>query len=240
MGLLNPLSNKLQYNTLIKHFKELKYFVNFITVTNDFKNCTNLQSLGFDNVLYNQYLATNSSNSQVIYGCTKLKRITTYNFIGTNQSSTSTGTMYFFEAHLNALLLPRASGAKGNGFAYTSGAHSMFIDFGALIKKAQQGSYTTPSTVVFRYPGIVGGNYYNYNIKIFVPSELVDDYKSDTNWSKAASRIYAIGGTEWQTLFASTSNPASEYADIEYYSPELYDEYVEGYEESKAAANAQL
>lgn len=222
---------------MIKHFKELKYFTKFISVTNNFKNCTNLQSIGFDNVLYNQYLASNSSNSQVIYGCTKLKSIPTYNFIGTNNSSTTYGALYFYDAYLNALLLPRASGAKGNGFAHTSSAHSMFIDFGALIKKAQQGNYTAPGTVVFRYPGIVGGNYYNLNIKIFVPSELVDNYKSDTNWSKAASRIYAIGGTEWQTLFASTSNPASEYADIEYYAPELYDEYVEGYEESKATAN---
>ena len=222
---------------MIKHFKELKYFTKFISVTNNFKNCTNLQSIGFDNVLYNQYLASNSSNSQVLSGCTKLKSIPTYNFIGTRQTSTTYGAMYFYDAYLNALLLPRASGANGNGFANLSSMHGMFVDFGPLIKRASQGNYTTPGTVVLRCPNIVSGNLYNYNIKIYVPSDLLADYKADTNWSKAASRIYAIGGTEWQTLFASTSNPAAEYADIEYYAPELYDEYVEGYEESKATAN---
>lgn len=44
---------------------------------------------------------------------------------------------------------------------------------------------------------------------IFVPEELVDEYKSSTSWSSYSGRIHPIRGTQWRTEFGSTN----EYAD---------------------------
>ncbi len=147
---------------------------------------------------------------------------------------------------LRYLLLPRFSGLNGNGNVslYRSGGNK-FVDFGALVDYVGHVWYNNLQCLVLRRHQMVTTDSGGYKVdKLFVPSNLVDEYKADANWqtwmkkTNDVYQVFAIGGAEWQEQFASTSNPASEYADVEYYAPELYDEYVEGYEESKATAAA--
>lgn len=216
----------------------MEYF-NITKVHNEFNGCTNLAKLGFSKVVENLYNGSNSSNCMVIANTSSIKSIPTYNFIGKIVGTSR--CVYFQRSRTTYMFLPRASGEGGNGQANITDTRG-FWDFGALIKNISSPNYGCPTSIVLRCPNVVTGTLATGSYKptyIYVPSNLLDAYKACTNpnWAAISSRIYAIGGERWQTLFASTSNPASEYADIEYYAPELYDEYVEGYEESKVTAN---
>lgn len=229
---------------------ELEYFTSVITTywlynDNGFQDCSNLETLGTKNILY--YDRGARGDSFGYSNCKKIDHLTTYNFIGQANGSANTGA--FQNMSLRYLLLPRFSGLRGNGYVslnYSAG--NKFMDFGALIKTMYRAWYNIPQCVVLRSPikvSMEGGNGNDIQ-KLYVPSNLVSEYLADTAWQQNVRKVgdvyqvFAIGGDEWQEQFASTSNPASEYADVEYYAPELYDEYVEGYEESKATANAQL
>lgn len=61
--------------------------------------------------------------------------------------------------------------------------------------------------------------------KFFVPSSMVNAYKSATNWSTYASQFYEIGGTEWTTAF----NSSSEFADVRKYALDDYSDIVAAY-----------
>ena len=217
----------------------------WLYIDNGFTDCSNLETLGTKNILYND--GHQNGRSFGYANCKKIDHLTTYNFIGQATGSTNSGAFPYMK--LRFLLLPRFSGLKGNGYVtlYHS-ASNKFMDFGALVKTISAAWHDNPQCVVLRSPikaSMEGGNGYAIQ-KLYVPSNLVSEYLADTAWQgnvnkvNGVPKIYAIGGTEWQEQFATTSNPAAEYADVEYYAPELYDEYVEGYEESKATANAQL
>ncbi len=71
--------------------------------------------------------------------------------------------------------------------------------------------------------GALGGT--TSQCKFFVPSSMVDAYKSATNWSTYASQFYEIGGTEWTTAF----NSSSEFADVRKYAIDDYSDIVAAY-----------
>ena len=235
-----PLSSKFNTNTLIRFFEELKHFVKVIAIdTGSFRSCNNLEKLGTDNILYE-----NGASFGSITGTTKLKRLATYKLIGKTANSTWD---CFTNLTIPYLLLPRCSGGAGNGNVsiYRCGGNKL-IDFGALVDYVGPVWYNNISCLVLRHPTMATtGKSSSYKVnKLYVPSNLVEEYKADANWqtwmqkTNNVYQVFAIGGTEWQEMFSSTSDPSSEYADVEYYAPELYNEYVEGYEESKAAAAA--
>lgn len=53
---------------------------------------------------------------------------------------------------------------------------------------------------------------YNFNPKkVYVPANLLETYKADSNWSTYyLNKLFSIGGSEWVTQFGS----ANEYADL--------------------------
>lgn len=241
---VTSLSTKFVSNTLIKYFDELRFFTSVIRFVgnnsgNDFNGCSNLERVDTRNIMY-QYAYT----SQPFAKCYNLKRIVTYNYKGLN-SSHSSNVYCFIDTGLPYIFVPRARGANAHTSSYTgnininSMARVTVLDIGHLVKSANS-NYSSPKIMILRREnGVVTGNKnwsgLNY---LFVPSALVDSYKAHSSYSGVVSKIYAIGGTQWQTVFSSADNPSSEYADIEIYAPEFYNEYVAGYEESKAAANA--
>gem|GEM_PF-4984415 len=66
---------------------------------------------------------------------------------------------------------------------------------------------------------------------VFVREDMVEAFQAHSYWNK--DTIAPIGGNEWVTAFGSTS----EYANVQYYAPDMYEWYVEEYEKAKAAAN---
>lgn len=238
--LMTPLSSKFNRNTLIVKFNELKYFINYKTFeTNTFTYCSNLEEIDIVNVQYQAH------NGNTLNQCTKIKKLITYQYLGLKGSSSS-ATMYFTDTDLEYLLLPRALGQTGGSRSAQLQSYNNceFIDIGALINAVYNlGRYSAAKYVVLRHPSVVtcySWHTYKRRSKVFVPANLLEQYKVANVWKSYPQDIFAIGGTEWQEMFSSTSDPSSEYADIEYYAPELYNEYVEGYEESKTAALEQL
>ena len=154
-----------------------------------FYNCTKLTTV-------NLPIAT-SIGSEVFYGCSKLATVDL-------SSATSIGEKAFYNCSvITSITLPVATSVEGSTFykctklkkadlgAVTSIGASGFINCSALV------------TVILRYSGGVvslantnafsstpvksGGTGY-----VYVPSALVDSYKSATNWSSFATQIRAI------------------------------------------------
>ena len=72
---------------------------------------------------------------------------------------------------------------------------------------------------------------------IFVPESLINNYAKQQNVVNSRGLLIApIGGTEWQAAFAAATDPTSEYANVEVYCPEWYDEYMVDYAAAKASA----
>ena len=66
---------------------------------------------------------------------------------------------------------------------------------------------------------------------VFVREDMVTNFQDNSYWSK--DTIAPIGGSAWIAAFGS----ASEYANVQYYAPDMYEWYVVEYEKAKAAAN---
>ena len=90
---------------------------------------------------------------------------------------------------------------------------------GANINQIPGSGYTKwTTTYIFRSttpPGRYNNqtNALSFIYRIYVPSDSVSAYKSDSKWSSMSSYIYAIGGTEWIAQFGS----ADEWADYDKY-----------------------
>ena len=69
------------------------------------------------------------------------------------------------------------------------------------------------------------------NGTVFVREDMVSSFQAHSYWSK--DTIAPIGGSAWIEAFGSES----EYANVQYYAPDMYEWYVEEYEKAKAAAN---
>ena len=66
---------------------------------------------------------------------------------------------------------------------------------------------------------------------VFVREDMVESFQANSYWSK--DTIAPIGGSLWVTAFGFSS----EYANVQYYAPDMYEWYVEEYEKAKAATN---
>lgn len=66
---------------------------------------------------------------------------------------------------------------------------------------------------------------------VFVREDMVSSFQAHSYWSK--DTIAPIGGSAWIEAFGSSS----EYANVQFYAPDMYDWYVVEYEKAKAAAN---
>lgn len=66
---------------------------------------------------------------------------------------------------------------------------------------------------------------------VFVREDMVASFQDNSYWSK--DTIAPIGGSAWIAAFGSSS----EYANVQFYAPDMYEWYVEEYEKAKAAAN---
>jgi hypothetical protein len=119
--------------------------------------------------------------------------------------------------------------------------HTALQDLGASISSLTNPFRYVSTTLVVRAatpPTWTNGVSVNGNGKVYVPADALNTYKGATGWSGLASVMYAIGGPEWQSEFASATNPSSEYADVEVNAPDYYAEIVAAYEASKSAANS--
>ena len=149
--------------------------------------------------LINRTVTEVSSNSEAIgdyvfYGCTKLTNITL-------PLASSIGTEAFYNCvKLESVEVPNVTSIGGSAFRLctvlpsidlpltTSIGSNTFRNCGnlqSLILRSE--TVCTLGTNVFTSTPIASGTGY-----IYVPSALVDSYKSETNWSTYAAQIRAI------------------------------------------------
>ena len=156
-----------------------------------------------------------------LQGSPNLKTIFTgrFNRIATN----------FALRYLSYVLLPSlktaANGVFRNGnpscldVGYYTGS---FYDFMALIN---------PKYIIIRGKTVNSLGRAISKGTVFVREDMVASFQADTYWNK--DTIAPIGGSAWVAAFGSES----EYANVQYYAPDMYEWYVEEYEKAKATAN---
>ena len=178
-------------------FDEKKFFFCSITTFNDnnittigdyaFSNCTSLITINLPN-------ATNI-NYRAFYYCTSLTSINLPNVITIDNSAFSNCTSltsvnvpsvtklkgaYAFSncSSLTSITLPSITSIEYSAFAYCTSLTSVILPGSTICSLDISVFLNTP---------IESGTGY-----IYVPANLVDSYKSATNWSEYANRIVAI------------------------------------------------
>lgn len=153
----------------------------------------------------------------VFNGCINLSKIYLRNITHINTYFSGTNTP-FDNVALTKIILPNLRTSGNNLFKATK--NTTIIDIGPNYTTAfyQMASGSVPQkthTYILRSTQMLSLNdtgTYNFNPKaIYVPANLLDIYKSNSEWSAYWSNIiYAIGGEEWVAQFGSTD----EYADL--------------------------
>lgn len=129
------------------------------------------------------------------YGCNSLTSVDCPN-------ATSVGDYGFYECrYLTSLNLPKATTfgtwALGScqrlnrldlGATTSLGGYSLYGTSGLMILIIR----TTTQVCTIQTTTFTGSYIANNNAKIYVPDELVEDYKTATNWSALASKIYPL------------------------------------------------
>lgn len=190
---------------------------------NCFSGCTNLESFDFSGV--------ERLEEAAFYNCTHLTSISNISDLqyirisfGNNIINSVDGNSNY--AVFNSLTYIRSSWAEGQN-ALPKYIKSIFMpkietleyrlmNFGSN-ETLDLGKNVTSICPISKFrnvvirtvvPPAVSGQYSTMDndlaVGYFVPSGSIDDYKSATGWSNAASQIYPIGGTEWEAEFGST------------------------------------
>ena len=161
-----------------------------------------------------------------ISGCTNLKTIFTGKF---TQIQTNTSLR-----RLDYVLLPQVSSCSNWPFR---GGSYLCIDFGYCTSSLNSVlNYSSTSIYILRgysIPYLARNISGAFNALVFVQPSMVASFQEHEYWG--LETIAAIGGQEWQDAFSDAANPASEYANVEVYAPDMYDWYVEEYEKAKSA-----
>ena len=103
--------------------------------------------------------------------------------------------------------------SQGNTSTPFRGSGADLVDFGPNTTSIR-GNYLAPSIIVCRSeepPTLIIAP--TVSLYIFVPSNSVTIYKEASVWSDLGTKIKAIGGEEWVTVFGSSD----EYADYDLY-----------------------
>lgn len=157
-------------------------------------------------------------------GCTHLNNIYLRNITNINTYFSGTNTP-FDNIGLQKIILPSLK--TSGDYCFRGTKNTTIIDIGpnytSLFSKMAGGVTANTQTFVLRPDRVVNVNpeTYNFNPKrIYVPSNQLEAYRTDSNWSTYyANKLYAIGGTEWTTQFGSSD----EYADL------TQQEYLDNY-----------
>lgn len=208
---VTSLGNKFQGNTTITSFDELKYMSSVTTLnSNEFNGCTALVSVDLNKVT--------SIGSRAFFNCENLEGVIviprTVTSIGVNAFSFNVVKTN----KVNAVFIHKGSAdlvIDDIAFEFRTtlqviDAPSNIIQWGNRIMSANG---TNVLNIVCRATTPPTGNVNDTPKAIYVPLSSVDAYKSATGWSTNASKIFAIGGSEWISEFGS----ADEYADYDKY-----------------------
>lgn len=190
---VTSLSNKLNSNSLLRTFRELRYF-GYMTNPN-LSACPNLKTIFTGRFTV---IATDTALRYLPYALLPaLKTANNWPFRGAAQAYTCLDVGYY-------------TGSLSNTLAY--------------IEKTKYIIIRNKTVNALNRSSVSGGT-------VFVRGDMVEAFQAHSYWSKET--IASIGGNEWVTAFGSTS----EYANVQYYAPDMYEWYVEEYEKAKAAAN---
>lgn len=189
---VTSLSNKLNSNSLLRTFRELRYF-GYMTNPN-LSACPNLKTIFTGRFTA---IASDWSLKHLPHALLPaLKTASNWPFRGAGQTYTCLDVGYY-------------TGSLNETLAYIEKTKYIII---------------RNKTVNTLYRSISAGT-------VFVREDMVEAFQAHSYWNK--DTIAPIGGNEWVTAFGSTS----EYANVQYYAPDMYEWYVEEYEKAKAAAN---
>lgn len=165
------------------------------------------------------------------HACNNMESINTVKITTLNDAYNNPTFGY---SKINALFLPKVSNAGKQIGAYATNLRCIDIGPSCTIFTTAQPLYaigTRKCIVICRSitpPSHAGWMTNNRPLRVFVPSDVLTDYKSASGWSGESSVTYEIGGTQWAADFGSTD----EYADVMMYAPEdEIDAYITAYEE---------
>lgn len=135
------------------------------------QSCTNLKSIDFPLLSY--------VSRNICYGCTKLKSV--------NLPSATTLGYYCFTncKAITTLDFPQLTYIENNNFQGCSALVALILRSSTLCKL--NGTAALSSTPIASGTGFV-----------YVPADLLDSYKTATNWSVYADQIVAIEGSEYE------------------------------------------
>lgn len=131
-----------------------------------FYSCYSLQSVDLPNATIIQ--------SQMFYQCSRLTSV------NAPKVETVKSTAFQFCSELQSINLPKCTTIETNAFRNCTNLVSLTLGANTVC--------VLKSSTVFAQSGIVN----NSNARIYVPSDLVETYKSAQNWSTLASKIEAI------------------------------------------------
>ena len=181
------------------------YFGSSVLASYCFRYCANLYRLNVDNIV--------SIDASSMFDGPSVKCLSSYvpGVAFFPSLKTFKGDFLCFKTALLQIFMPAV-----DSFRTWSLGSPRLMDLGKNLASLNI-TYITLSVLVCRAvtPPSFSRNASNTKINsyIFVPADSVDAYKAATNWSDYASKIYAIGGTEWTTQFGS----ADEWADYDMY-----------------------
>lgn len=211
-GRFTEWSKWTSYSTIIKSFKfsETTYTYNdqygimngpsefyddkiIMVGRQTFFNCRQLEKISLPNCEYADYL----TDSPVFYSAELPKcKITNQTFYNTNISMASLpecmilGPATFNRCtNLTSINLPKCKIIEEAAFSYCTKLSAVYLPSTEMchIKEWSGGIQT-----VFGQTPIVDSSYLGYFGSIYVPSNLVDTYKTDSEWSRYADRITSI------------------------------------------------
>ena len=176
-----PLSNKFNSNTLVESFEELNYFTGFTTSGASTLHDCYFKKLGLKNRVRVEGYYSMNVYPLTVYNMPNLTYIGNDHdmLIGINSSITNTVSVAFYLPKLEHIFNPRY-------YWYGKG------ELRWMVIGTNNGGKVVTCT---------NNNYMNYMRKtpkgIFVPDELVDDYKNTAPWS-SSTIIHGI--SEFKTL----------------------------------------
>lgn len=196
---LTDIKTWFRNNTSIKFFKELSKSGIKTLKENAFNGCTSLQFVDLSQVEYLQnYVFTNDNINDGVIFAPRVKSIyepfasqiaVFLPSLEQNQGATLCGTKQYELYDISPKMHTISNGIQRNG----GKCKRLILRYNGVVTVPAIGKYGSPGCDAY-----------------YVPEDQVENYKSTAPWSQDASKIYAIGGEEWQ---ADMRNLAMTYAE---------------------------